>query len=85
MPSGWKLILPSVYEILIVGFHEAAFTTSVVSDEDEAVALVEEDAVVESDDSELLEHELRRSIERAAVMLRLVLIFTGLFLLDGVY
>ena len=68
-----------------MGFHEAAFTTSVVSDEAEAAASVEEDAVVESDDSELLEHALRRSIERAAVMLRLVLIFTGLFLLDGVY
>jgi len=80
MPSGWKLILPSVYEILIVGFHEAAFTTSVVSDEDEAVASIEEDAVVESDDSEVLEHALRRMIDAAATMVRLVLIFTGLFL-----
>ena len=57
-------------------FHEAAFTTSVVSDEDEAVASVDEDAVVESDDSELLEHALRRMIDAAAVMRRLVLIFT---------
>jgi len=62
-----------------VGFHEAAFTTSVVSVDDVAVSVVE-DAVFESDDSELLEHALRRSIDRAAVMLRLVLIFTGLFL-----
>ena len=57
-------------------FHEAAFTMSVVSDEDEAVASVDEDAVVESDDSELLEHALRRIIDAATVMRRLVLIFT---------
>jgi hypothetical protein len=49
---------------------------SVVSDEDEAVASVDEDAVVESDDSELLEHALRRIIDAATVMRRLVLIFT---------
>jgi len=55
----------------------------VVSVDDVAVSIVE-DAVFESDDSELLEHALRRSIDRAAVMLRLVLIFTGLFLLDWV-
>jgi hypothetical protein len=70
---------------LIVGFHEAAFTTSVVSDEAEAAASVEEDAVVESDDSELLEHALRRSIDRAAVILRLVLIFTDRFLDEGAF
>ena len=65
-----------------MGFHDAVFTTSVVSDEDEAAASVEEDAVVESDDSELLEHALRRMIDTAAAMLRLVLIFTDEFL-DG--
>ena len=68
-----------------MGFHEAAFTTSVVSDEAEAAASVEEDAVVESDDSELLEHALRRSIDRAAVILRLVLIFTDRFLDEGAF
>jgi hypothetical protein len=62
---------------LIVGFHEAAFTTSVVSDEDRAAVSVEEDAVVESDESELLEHALRKMIDRAAVILKLFLIFTG--------
>ena len=67
-----------------MGFHDAVFTTSVVSVDDAAVSVVEDAAVV-SDDPELLEHALRRSIDRAAVMLRLVLIFTGLFLLDGVY
>ncbi len=60
-----------------MGFHEAAFTTSVVSDENRTAVSVEEDAVVESDDSELLEHALRKMIDRAAVMLKLVLIFTG--------
>ena len=60
-----------------MGFHEAALTTSVVSVKDRAAASVEEDAVVESDDSELLEHALRKMIDRAAVMLKLVLIFTG--------
>ena len=74
MPSGWKLILPSVYEILIVGFHEAAFTTSVVSVDDAAISVVEDAAVV-SDDPELLEHALRRMIDAAAAMLRLDLIF----------
>ena len=62
---------------MIEGFHEAAFTTSVVSNENRAAVSVEEDAVVESDDSELLEHALRKMIDRAAVMLKLVLIFTG--------
>jgi hypothetical protein len=79
MPSGWKLILPSVYEILIVGFHEAAFTTSVVSVDDAAISVVEDAAVV-SDDPELLEHALRRIIDRAAAMLRLDLIFMDRFL-----
>ncbi len=64
-------------------FHEAAFTTSVVSDEDEVAAVsVVEAAVVVSDDSELLEHALRRIFDAAAAMLRLVLIFTDRFL-DG--
>jgi hypothetical protein len=49
----------------------------VVSDENKTAVSVEEDAVVESDDSELLEHALRKMIDRAAVMLKLVLIFTG--------
>jgi hypothetical protein len=49
----------------------------VVSDENRTAVSVEEDAVVESDDSELLEHALRKMIDRAAVMLKLVLIFTG--------
>jgi len=56
-----------------------------VSDEAEAAASVEEDAVVESDNSELLEHALRRSIDRAAVILRLVLIFTDRFLDEGAF
>jgi hypothetical protein len=54
-----------------------------VSDEDEVAAVsVVEAAVVVSDDSELLEHALRRMIDAAAAMLRLVLIFTEGFL-DG--
>lgn len=84
MPSGWKLILPSVYEILIVGFHDAVFTTSVVSVDDAAVSVVEDAAIV-SDDPELLEHALRRIIDRAAAMLRLVLIFTDRFLDGGAF
>ena len=79
MPSGWKLILPSVYEILIVGFHDAVITTSVVSVDDAAISVVEDAAVV-SDDPELLEHALRRIIDRAAAMLRLDLIFMDRFL-----
>jgi hypothetical protein len=79
MPSGWKLILPSVYEILIVGFHDAVFTTSVVSVDDAAISVVDDAAVV-SDDPELLEHALRRIIDRAAAMLRLDLIFMDRFL-----
>ena len=68
-----------------MGFHEAAFTTSVVSvddDEEEEVAAVSvvEDAAIVSDDSELLEHALRRTIDKAAAMLRLVLIFMDRFL-----
>jgi hypothetical protein len=52
-----------------------------VSDEDEVAAVsVVEAAVVVSDDSELLEHALRRMIDAAAAMLRLVLIFTEGFL-----
>ena len=73
MPSGWKLILPSVYEILIVGFHDVVFTTSVVSVDDAAISVVDDAAVV-SDDPELLEHALRRMIDAAAAMLRLDLI-----------
>ena len=68
-----------------MGFHEAAFTTSVISVDDvEVVAavLVEVDAAVESDDSELLEHALRRMIDAAAAILRLDLIFMDRFL-DG--
>ena len=59
-----------------MGFHEAAFTTSVVSEE-VAAAVLDVDAVVESDDSELLEHALKKMIDRAAVMLKIALVFTG--------
>ena len=64
---------------MIVGFHDAVFTTSVVSVDDAAISVVE-DAAVESDDPELLEHALRRIIDRAAAMLRLDLIFMDRFL-----
>ena len=62
-----------------MGFHDAVFTTSVVSVDDAAISVVEDAAVV-SDDPELLEHALRRIIDRAAAMLRLDLIFMDRFL-----
>ena len=67
-----------------MGFHDAVFTTSVVSVDDAAVSVVEDAAIV-SDDPELLEHALRRIIDRAAAMLRLVLIFTDRFLDGGAF